>query len=158
MTKSHLSKSAGFTLIELLVTTAITTIILLAASTVLMTFFLSSSRTAVRRQLKAEGNRALSRIEFVARGARDCALISGGIRFTTLDGDLINVVVSGTNIVMDGENLLSFGQVQAGSTTFECVQETATAKKYTNIEFDLINSSAATIEENFRLLTVLRNS
>lgn len=170
------SFQAGFTLIELMVTTVITTILLLTASTILMTFFLTNSRTAVRRQIKTEGARALDRIEFVARAAQDCTDTNGvsnttgsDITFTNTDGtttefktalkDGVNNLVMINQPANTEEYLISNFSVAMtdGQFLLACVQESGTNKKYANIRFNLTNLST-TITENFTTLTVLRNS
>ena len=152
---THRHKTGGFTLIELLVTTAITAIILLTASTMLMTFFLSNTRTTIRRQIKAEGNRAMSRIEFVARGAKDCVQNGTMVTLTPLEGSDVTFNVVGTNIQMNGsENLLSDFSAGTG-TTIACLNESG--KQYVRVNLILTNTSAA-ISETFTSFTVLRNS
>jgi prepilin-type N-terminal cleavage/methylation domain-containing protein len=179
-------KNGGFTLIELLVTTTLTTIILLTATTILMTFFVSNSRTTIRRQIKAEGSRALSRMEFVARGASSCSndavptildpstgvAVTPIISFTNVDGSIVRfypmVVSSVRNIVMrtttvsgtTTENLLSTFALPSSDATFQlnCVRETDAKKLYANIRFNLTNPGAGTITETFTTLVVLRNS
>lgn len=162
------SSKAGFTLIELLVTTALTTIILLTASTILMTFFLSNTRTSIRRQIKAEGARALARIEFIGRGARSCNTTGGGITFVNLDDTQATFLVDGNrNLIMQNKNaggtvlsteeLLAEYQVGAGQT-FTCVPASPTqSKSYADIRFNVVNT-ATTISESFTTLVVMRNS
>lgn len=166
------SKMAGFTLIELLVTTAITSILMLTATSILMTFFLSNNRTAIRRQIKAEGSRAESKLEFIARGASDCSSIANGVRFTyppvngnspvtydvTKTATAIQVVTTAPPAAAVTEQLFSNFSSPEGSVTLQCVTEPNSTKKYANIKFDLTNSENSEVSESFSVLTVLRNS
>lgn len=161
--KPHISREAGFTLVELLVTTAITSIIILAASTLLMTFFLSNSRTTIRRQIKAEGNRALARIEFVARGGQDCENVSSTeVEITNLGGNsttVFNYSENNITITQDGDTteLLTAFSLSDGSV-ISCEEEGD--KHYIRASLVIRNTddSEATIEETFTSFTVLRNS
>lgn len=160
------SKKAGFTLVELLVTTAITSIILLSASTILMTFFLSNSRTTIRRQIKSEGNRALGRIEFIARGGQSCTNLAGntGVTITSLGGDSVTTLTdTGTNITIsvDGgtaQPLLTAFSLADTASVIRC--ETEGGKQYIRASLVITNSDTAdgAVTETFTSFTVLRNS
>lgn len=170
------SHKAGFTLIELLVTTSLTAIILLTATTILMTFFLSNARTSLRREIKAEGSRALARMEFIARGAKRCTNAGGGITFTNIDdttskfsvnasNNLIMENRTAANVLINSEELLSknatnvtnYPVVPGSSLELSCNQEPNSDKLYADIRFMLQNNGGS-VQESFRALTVLRNS
>lgn len=164
----------GFTLIELLVTTAITAMILLTASSILMTFFVSNTRTTLRRQIKSEGNRALSRVEFIARGAQRCADVSDQtITFTYVDGESYvfdktdddNLTMqrldnAGSPVGAQESLLTNFVIARDGDFRLQCVTEPNSTKQYANIRFDVTtaNAETATVVESFTTLVSLRNS
>lgn len=164
-------KQAGFTLIELLVTTVISAMILLTASSILMTFFVSNSRTTLRRQIKAEGSRALSRIEFIARGAESCTQEgTDTITFTNVDGTGYKFYKNNDNLTMqklnaDGSNsgspenlLTNFVIAKAANFWLRCQTVALTTKQYADVRFDVTSAETSTVSETFTSLTALRNS
>lgn len=160
------AQNRGFTLIELLVTTAITSIILLSATTILMTFFLSNTRSTVRRQIKAEGNRALSRMEFVIREGESCSSNADELIIVDLQGNTTTFSKSEVagNITMTpptpSEKLISAFSLPATSAQTELSCITENNKQYVQVDFTVTNNAGSTtaITERFSSFTVLRNS
>jgi len=133
-----------------------------------MTFFLSNTRTTIRRQIKAEGNRAMSRIEFVARGAQSCDdSTPQHLIFTDLNSETYNFYLDTTTnklmLVYTEGGIPKAPEVLTDVYTitlnnFSCDSPVDSDKVYANIKFTLVSSETTTINESFTSLVVLRNS
>jgi prepilin-type N-terminal cleavage/methylation domain-containing protein len=154
---------AGFTVIELLVVTAITAFILLAATSMMAVFMLSSAKNNVRRQMKAEGNAAISKIEYEVRDGTGCD--SGNtvkkasynvrvLRDTSTNQIVFSKIIGGTPA-----NTTLTTYTSPSAITFSCTVHAASGKSYVIVSFTLEGTgSNAQIKENFRSIIFLRNS
>jgi prepilin-type N-terminal cleavage/methylation domain-containing protein len=169
--KNSRTTHKGFTLIELLVVTGITAMIMLTATSMFATFLLSSARTNVRRQLQAEGNEVLRKVEFLVRNAADvgsaCPMTSNSITLNTisnttdvlaLSGDALTETPSGgstANLTSDTVEVTTL----SGGPVFRCT--VAGGTKYVDIAFSLrMNNpnNTSTLIQDFKTTVQVRNT
>ena len=165
--------SAGFTLIELLVVTGITAMIMLTATSMFATFLLSSARTNARRQLQAEGNEAIRRIEFVIRNAASVPTCTAAddISLSTLNNKTATITWdSGTNsLLLDDDISVNPAAARItsdsvivsvlGSSIFTCT--TVNSAQYVDVSFRLQPAASAeysTIAQDFKTTIQIRNT
>ena len=163
-------QNAGFTLIELLVVTGITAMIMLTATSMFATFLLSSARTNARRQLQAEGNEAIRRIEFVIRNAAevesDCDSAGtnlGTLTLRTLDNTTESITVSSNKLTIGGQAITSDNvrvQPLDGNPYFKCSKPGSGTTKYVDVYFRLnpAGGDYSTIAQDFKTTVQIRNT
>lgn len=156
-------KIAGFTLIELLVVTGITAMIMLTATSMFATFLLSSARTNARRQLQAEGNEAIRKIEFVIRNAADVDTACTGantnpITFSKLDNTKSSLSVTSNKLQLDGTQITSDNVQVTNTAYFKCSISGTT--KYVDVFFQLkpAGGDYSTIAQDFKTTVQVRNT
>lgn len=163
---THL-RQKGFTLIELLVVTGITAMIMLTATSMFATFLLSSARSNARRQLQAEGNEVIRKMEFVIRNARDVPTCTGGVSTITLSTVTNSSTTLGLNVTaleQDGVDITSANvrAVTTGSTpVFTCTTLGSGSTKYVDVVFTLqplAASDYSTISQDFKTTIQIRNT
>ena len=94
---THKSNLPGFTLIELLVVASLTVLIMLTVTSMFTTFLVASQKANLEQRLRAEGESALSKMEFTLLNSR--RLVEG------LDGATICLnepTIPMTNIAVEG--------------------------------------------------------
>jgi len=91
------NNNLGFTLIELLVVASLTVLIMLTVTIMFTTFLVASQKANIQQRVKSEGERALSRIEFILLNSRQLVPGLDGATSCTNDPD-----VPMTNIAVEG--------------------------------------------------------
>lgn len=160
--------SQGFTLIELLVVTGITAMIMLTATSMFATFLLSSARTNARRQLQAEGNEVIRRLEFIIRNAADVqdpCTSTDTLTLVNLDDNTTTALALNGNILQEGgvnitSNSVAVVDVPGSTTIFRCT--VAGNTKYVDINFRLEianpNNTATNLSQDFKTTVQVRNT
>ncbi len=88
-------RQAGFTMVELLIVVTLSVMLMLGATALFMTFLIGNTRTNADQTVKAEGEYALSQIEFLLRNSvelisnsygQECEASMQEIAFLSYDG------------------------------------------------------------------------
>ena len=152
---------SGFTMIEMLVFLSILIIILSISFLLLLTTFNNSAKAEALKEIRQNGDFAISSMERYIVSAKSTECLSGqSLQVTKLDGGTIDFVCQNETISSDSASLTN-DQVVVSDCLFECTQEEGLAGMV-NISFtvttgdeDLRSSEKASLP--FETKIIVRN-
>lgn len=172
-----MKNQAGFTLFELLIAVSLTILLLLSASSLFMMFLIGNTKISGGKLVKAEGNYALSQMEFLLRNAiellpnaddQQCELDMTEIRLKSIDGGITSLfgeTDSGVDKIASNSGVyLTSGSVElVTGPEFDCTQSDDETNPHITISFTLrkgtpgVDKPRDIIEETFTSSTNLRS-
>lgn len=148
------ASQTGFTLIEVLIVVSLSVLLMLAASSLFMTFLIGNTKTTTMQLVKAEGEYALSQMEFLLRNAIQllpnseddvCVPNMDEIRFKSIDDGITTLTReidssdgNRPKIASNSGIYLTSGAVDlVAGPVFNCSQTSDGLSQYITITFQL---------------------
>lgn len=149
---------------------SISVIIILGSTALFMTFMIGNSRINLRQEIKANGNNALNKIQFMLRNAKSisgCSTDLSSLTFQALDGGITTIEASdnrvasiSTSVTPNITYYLTSSEVTLDNLSFDCYQNQGV--QYVEVSFSLAkgdsDSAHDTFEESFSSGIMLRNT
>lgn len=175
----HRKRISGFTMIELLVVVSLSVMLMLATSTLFLTFLLGRTKVTAIKQVKDEGQYAMSRMEFLIRNATEvlpnsqypggCQLGMESLSIRSVDNGLTTLFAEvdsdgRTKIASNSGVYLTSGEVElVDGPRFDCSQPDDATTQHVVVTFTLRRGDAAqddvreTAESEFKTAVTVRS-
>jgi len=178
-TKTAHQNYAGFTMIELLVVVSLSVMLMLATSTLFLTFLIGRTKVTAIKQVKDEGQYAMSRMEFLIRNATEilpnsqypagCQADMQSLTIRSVDNGITTLYAEvdtdgRTKIASNSGVYLTSGSLDLiAGPTFDCSQQTDASTQHVVISFSLRRGNPGeddvreTAESDFKTAVSIRS-